>query len=324
MRNRRISRRYWVAMIASVALLATGALAQDKRPLTLGTSTVGGTYFIYGGVIASLLNNKIPGINVSTQQTQGPNQNVILMDGKRIELGLTTMGVAKQGWDGVDWTGGKKYRNMRAVFPMFASIFNCISRKGRGITTMADLDGKSVNVGPRAGTSGTYSPLIFDALGLKVKVRNSGASDGVSQLADGLVDAFCFAAGLPIAAISEFESQHPTQFIDFTDQQIQMLTQKFPDLSESVVPKGLYPSLDRDWKSLGQWSFFIVHKDLEQDLVYQITKTVLENNKLLVQGHAAAKETLIENVGKNTFLPFHPGAARYYKERGIKIPENLL
>lgn len=321
----KVCRSLCVAMIASVALFATEVEAQEKKPLTLGTSTVGGTYFIYGGVIANLLNNKVPGINVSTQQTQGPNQNVILMDAKRIELGLTTMGVAKQGWDGAgNWTGGKKYQNMRAVFPMFASVFNCISRKGSGIATMSDLNGRSVNVGPKAGTSGTYSPLIFDALGLKVNVRYSGASDGVSQLGDGLVDAFCFAAGLPIAAISEFESQHPTQFIDFTDQQIQKVTQRYPELSESVVPKGLYPSLDRNWKSLGQWSFFIVHKDLDQGLVYQIAKTVLENNKTLVQGHAAAKQTVIENVGRNGFLPFHPGAVRYYNEKGIKIPANLL
>lgn len=314
---------YLLTMIASVGLLSAGAVAQD-RPLTLGTSTVGGTYFIYGGVVANLLNNKIKGINVSTQQTQGPNQNVILMDAKRIELGLTTMGVAKQAWDGAgNWTSGKKYRNMRAVFPMFASVFNCISRKDSGIKSMSDLNGKSVNVGPKAGTSGTYSPLVFDALGLKVQVRYSGASDGASQLADGLVDAFCFAAGLPIAAISEFESQRPTQFIEFTDEDIQKVTRRYPELTPAIVPKGLYPSLDRNWKSLGQWSFFIVHKDLEPDLVYRIAKTVLENNELLKQGHAAARHTVIENVDKNGFLPFHPGAIRYYKEKGIKIPDGL-
>lgn len=315
--------RDFVTVLACVGLVCASALAQDK-PLTLGTSTVGGTYFIYGGVVANLLNKKIPGINVSTQQTQGPNQNVMLMEAKRIELGLTTMGVAKQAWDGTgNWTAGKKFRNMRAVFPMFASVFNCISRKDRGIKSMSDLNGKTVNVGPKAGTSGTYSPLIFDALGLKVTVRYSGASDGVSQLSDGLVDAFCFAAGLPISAISEFESQHPTQFLDFTDEQIQTVMKRYPELTPAIVPKGLYPSLDRNWKSLGQWSFFIVHKDLEQDLVYRITKTVLENNEFLKQGHAAAKHTVIENVSKNGFLPFHPGALRYYKEKGIKISDSL-
>jgi TRAP transporter TAXI family solute receptor len=321
----KLSHGFYVATIASLALLLSTAIyAQEKKPLTLGTSTVGGTYFVYGGVVATLLNKSIPTINVSTQQTQGPNQNVILMEAKRIELGLTTMGVAKQAWDGTgSWTAGRKYRNMRAVFPMFASVFNCISRKGSGVTTMADLNGKSVNVGPKAGTSGTYSPLVFDALGLKVNVRNSGASDGVGQLADGLVDAFCFAAGLPITSISEFESQHPTQFIEFTDEQIKKVMQKYPELSPAVVPKGLYPSLDKDWKSLGQWSFFIVHKDLDQNLVYEITKTVLENHSAMVQGHAAAKHTVIKNVDKNGFLPFHPGALRYYKEKGVNIPSDL-
>ena len=99
--------------------------------------------------------------------------------------------------------------------------------------------------------------------------------------------------------------------------------QKYPELSPAVVPKGLYPSLDKDWKSLGQWSFFIVHKDLDQNLVYEITKTVLENNGAMVQGHAAARHTVIKNVDKNGFLPFHPGALRYYKEKGVNIPSDL-
>ncbi len=315
---------YCAALIAAVALFSTGVSAQGKKQLTLGTSTVGGTYFVYGGVAATLLNNKIPSINVSTQQTQGPNQNVLLMESKRMELGLATLGVVKQAWDGTEkWTNGKKMQNMRAVFPMFPSVFNCISRKGSGINTISDLNGKAVNVGPRAGTSGTYSPMIFDTLGLKVTIRNSGASDGTGQLADRLVDAFCFMAGLPIGAISEFESQHPTQFIEFTDQEIKKVTQKYPELSETVIPKGVYPSLDKNWKSLAQWSFLIANKDLDADLVYQITKTIMESNETFVQGHAAAKDTILKNVDKNGFLPFHAGALRYYKEKGVKIEESL-
>ncbi|MBL8675505.1 MAG: C4-dicarboxylate ABC transporter substrate-binding protein, partial [Rhodospirillales bacterium] len=101
-------RRGAVAALAVVAIAgAAGALAQPKG-MTLGTASVGGTYFIYGGVVAKILTDKI-GAQVSTQQTQGPNQNVILVEDKKIELGMTTMGVALQAWTGsAEWTKGKK------------------------------------------------------------------------------------------------------------------------------------------------------------------------------------------------------------------------
>ena len=189
------------AFVAGSFLIAASSMAQTPKSLTLGTASVGGTYFIYGGVIANLLTEKL-GINVSTQQTQGPNQNVILLEDGRIELGMTTMGVALHGWNGTGWAK-KEHKNMRALFPMYDTPFHCMTTEKSGIKGMQDLNGKNVGVGPKAGTPGTYFPMIFDALGIKTTVRFGGASDMTSQLGDGLLDAFCFAAGLPISAFSE-------------------------------------------------------------------------------------------------------------------------
>ena len=310
------------AVLAAVVTLAPAAFAQPKA-LTLGTASVGGTYFIYGGVIASMLTEKL-GINVSTQQTQGPNQNVILVDDKKIELGMTTMGIALQAWNGAgDWTQGKQYRGIRALFPMYDTPFHFISTEKSAIKSVADLQGKVVGVGPKAGTPGTYFPIIFDALGIKVTIRNGSASDMGGQLGDGLIDAFAFAAGLPIASFSEIEAQRPVRYFTFTEDQLKTLQQKLPELSPSLIPKGTYKTLTEDHKTVGLYNFFIVHKEISDDLAYQITKAVLENNEALVRGHAAAKETVLANWDRNAFLPFHPGAVRYYTEKGIKIPEKL-
>jgi TRAP transporter TAXI family solute receptor len=304
-----------------VCALPVPAAAQQKS-LTLGTASVGGTYFIYGGVVASLLSEKL-GANVSTQQTQGPNQNIILVQNKNIELGMTTMGIALQAWNGAPWTQGKKFQDIRAVFPMYDTPFHFITTDRSGVKAVADLNGKVVGVGPRAGTPGTYFPLMFDALGIKTTIRNGSASDMVGQLGDGLMQAFAFAAGLPIASFSEIEAQRPVVFFTFTDQQRETLKKKYPELSDAVIPKGTYKTLTEDHKTVGVYNFFIVHKDQPDDLVYRITKTVLENNEALVKGHSSAKETVIQNWNKNGFLPFHPGAVRYYKEKGITIPASL-
>jgi TRAP transporter TAXI family solute receptor len=320
--------------LAAVALaglsLATGAAAQPKpnpnwpKTLTLGTASVGGTFFVYGQVWASLVNERI-GTNISTQQTQGPNQNIILTDSKQIDFGMTTMGVALQAWEGKgEWTKGKQYRNIRAMFPMYDTPFHFVALEKSNIKSVKELDGKRSGVGPRAGTCGTYFPAFFKALGVNTTVRNGQASDMAANLQDGLIDAFPFCAGIPIAAYSELETTNKVRFFTFTDDELKKLKAAFPELSDSLIPKSTYKQQTEDHKTVGVYNFAIAHKDMPDDLVYAIVKTVLENNPQMVKGHAAAKETVLANWNRNTFLPFHPGALRYFKEKGINVPKNLL
>lgn len=304
---------------AAITLTAATALAQPKT-MTLGTASVGGTYFVYGGVVAKILTDKT-GIQVSTQQTQGPNQNVILVQDGKIELGMTTMGIALQAWTGTgDWTKGKKYDAIRALFPMYDTPLQCVALKKSGITSFKQLDGKTVGVGPKAGTPGTYFPLIFDALGMKATIRNGQGADMGSQLGDGILDAFCFGAGLPIPIFSQLDAEKEVVFFTWTDAERDAIRKKMPEFSESVIPKGTYKSMTADQKTIGLYNFAIANKSMSDDVAYLVTKTILENNAAMVQGHAAASETIAANAKANTFLPFHPGAVRYYKEKGIQLP----
>ena len=319
----------FIAGIAAVALLIAGtaAFAQKAnwpKTLTLGTASVGGTFFVYGQVWASLVNEKL-GTQISTQQTQGPNQNIILTDSRQLDLGMTTMGVALQAWNGQGaWTQGKKFQNIRAMFPMYDTPFHFVALKKSGIDAVKEINGKRAGVGPRAGTCGTYFPMMFKTLGINATVRNGQASDMAANLQDGLIDVFPFCAGIPIAAYSELETTNDVTFFTFTADEIKKLKAAMPELSDSTIPKGTYKNLTEDHKTVGVYNFAIAHKDLPEDLVYGIVKTVLENNEQMVKGHAAAKETLLKNWDRNTFLPFHPGAVRYYKEKGISIPEKLV
>lgn len=317
---------------AAFALSALTPLAQAQptpnpawpKTLTLGTASVGGTYFVYGQVWASLVNEKI-GTNIGTQQTQGPNQNIILTDARQVDFGMTTMGVALQAWNGTgDWTKGKKYSNVRAIFPMYDTPFHFIALEKSGISSVAQLAGKKVGVGPRAGTCGTYFPLMFKAIGIEPTVRNGQASDMASNLQDGLIDAFPFCAGVPIAAYSELETSAKVNFFTFTDDQLAKIKAALPELSDSVIPKGSYKQQTVDHKTVGLFNFAIAHKDVPEDLVYAVVKAVLENNPAMVKGHKAAVETLTANWNRNTFLPFHPGAVRYLKEKGLNVPAHLV
>ena len=161
--------RVLLGAAAAIVLAALPAAAQKvgwPKSLTMGTASVGGVFFIYGQVWANIAGEatKVP---VSTRQTDGPNHNIILVDAKQVELGMSTMGVALQGWNGTGaWTQGRKFQNVRALFPMYDTAFHCMALKKSGISSVAQLAGKNLGVGPKAGTPGTYVPAMLEVLGV--------------------------------------------------------------------------------------------------------------------------------------------------------------
>ena len=309
--------------VAIAFAVATSALAQPAT-MTLGTASVGGTYVVYGGVIADLLADRA-GIQVTPRQTQGPNQNVILVDEKKLELGMTTMGVALQAVQGsASWTKGKKFENIRALFPMYDTPLQCMALKKSGITGFRQLEGKMVGAGPKAGTAGTYFPLIFEALGMKAMIRYGQGGELGNQLDDGIVDAFCFGAGAPVPIFSQLDREKEVVFFTWTDADIAAIRGKIAEFSASTIAKGTYRQQTADQKTVGLYNFAIAHKDMTDDMAYAVTRTVLENNARLAKGHPAGRETIAANATRNSFLPFHPGAVRYYKEKGVKLDPATL
>lgn len=310
--------------------LIRGASAQPRnaswpRALNMGTAAPGGTYALYGPAWGQLV-QEATGVNISYRTTQGPNQNIILVQRREVEIGMVTMGVALQAWNGQgQWTQGNQFRDIRALFPMYDTPFHGIALKRSGITRMAQLAGKNIGVGPRGGTPGTYFPLIMERLGIRVAaVRFGSGADMSGQLQDGLLDAFLFASGVPVPAFSEAETQSEVNFLDFTAEEVRTLTQAFPELSPGTLPASTYRTAGRPLNVVGMFNFAIGHKSLPEDLVYEMVKAVLSQNARLTQAIAAGSETLAANASKNTFLPYHPGAARYLREAGQTIPDTLV
>jgi len=318
------------AAIAAAASLGRRAWAQPRNPawpraMNMGTAAPGGVYAIYGPGWGALV-QEATGIAVSYRATQGPNQNIILLDRKEIELGMTTMGPALQAWEGKGaWTQGNKFRNIRALFPMYDTPFHAVALAKSGIRSYEQLAGKNIGVGPRGGTPGTYWPVILQTLGIRVNaVRYGSGSDMGGQLADGLIDCFPFAAGAPIPVYVELETTNQINFVQFKPEQVAKLKQAMPELSDSSIPKGVYRTQADEIKTVGLYNFAICNKDLPDDLVYEIVKSVMTNNARLVQAHATGRDSLPQNWNKNAFLPFHPGAAKWFRENGHAIPDNLV
>jgi hypothetical protein len=161
------------ALVASIPASSESTRTQATnwpRSITMGTASPGGAQGAYGEGLARILTRTLR-IDVTAQVTQGPAQNIVLMEKKEAMLGFVTMGVALQGWNGVDWAKGIRYRSMRVIFPMYDSAFQFAVLKRLAIKSLDDLAGLRIGVGPRAGTGGTYVPEIFKLLGIAVDLR---------------------------------------------------------------------------------------------------------------------------------------------------------
>jgi TRAP transporter TAXI family solute receptor len=306
---------------------STSVMAADPnwpKSLTLGTASPGGVYYIYGEELAKILTDKLA-IAVSPLPTQGPVHNVKLVDTGGAQLGFITMGVGLQGWNGAgDWAGGKQFRNMRALFPMYDTPFQAMVLQRSGIATLTQLDKKRVSVGPKAGTGGTYTPAILKVLGISAEIKYGAFETMAADLIAGQVDAFITLSGAPMPAVKDIVAKEPVTFLNLSLEQIDAIRKAMPEFSPSKIAAGTYKTQDKDYVTFGVYNFAIGRADLPDDLVYQLVKAVFENQPRLLKATVAASETLPLNVDKDTFLPFHPGAVRYYREIGISIPDSLV
>lgn len=315
-------------VVLSVLVLCSVGFAQSKagwpKSVTVGAAPVGGTYFVWAGGFTKLLNDKM-GIPGNVESTGGPVHNVQLTDAKKLDFGMVTNGPAAEGWTGTGWAKGKKYQNLRAIFPMYTTYFQMYSSASSGIKSIKDLNNKSVGVGPIGGTPATYWPVIIEMAGVKPKrIVNAGSADLNMQLKDGMLDANGQSVGLPWVTITEYETTHDASVYGVPDDVCDNFIAKYPYFAKGYMPKGTYKSnKDKDLETLTLWNFMVVHKDTPEDFVYEVLKATFDNVGVLVAAHKSAKEVKPENVIHSP-VPLHPGAIKYYKEKGIKLPDKVL
>jgi TRAP transporter TAXI family solute receptor len=145
-----------------------------------------------------------------------------------------------------------------------------------------------------------------------------------AQLRSGLLDALVGAAGVPFPVVAELDRTGETRFVPLSTDEVAELRNAMPEFSASVVPAGTYPSLKTDYKTIGLYNFGVASRDLQDALAYAIVKAFYTNHHRLVEAAPAARESVVENLKRNTFIPYHPGAIRYYHEIGANIPADLI
>ena len=303
---------------ATLALASPTEAGEPNWPddLTIATASPGGTYYVYGEGLARILTREL-GLPVVMRQTDGPAENIALMESGEAKLGFVTVGIALQAWNATGaWTGKKPARSLRVIFPMYDTPFQFMALQDANIRSIADMAGKRIGIGPRGGTSATYFPDIFKVLNIPADFVFGEWAELAAQVHTRSLDALAVAAGVPFPSFIELEAKDRVRYIPLSSEQLATLRLAMPELTPSRVPAGTYPSLLRHYQTLGLYNFAVAHADLPDDLVYNIVRVVFEKNEEMMEVHAAAAATVPANLERNTFMPLHPGAIRYYRQIG--------
>lgn len=290
----------------------------------IGTASLGGTYVVYGDGLAHRIMDEL-GVVAVSEHTGGPYHNFALVQLGLLELGMTTLGPAVESWNGLSPVApGERMQDVRALFPMYRTPFQVVALARSGIERIADLNGKRVGVGPIGGTCAGYWPRFLEALGVEdVQIAYANANELATHLRHGFIDAFAFCAGIPIRAFAEIGRRQEINLFAFDEQEQAVLLGQF-DLEPFVIPAGAYEGQTTDQASVAFWNFGIAHKDLPEDLVYELMKLALDDPEKMEAIHPSAREMRAENLLHNQTVWFHPGAVRYYRERDLEVPEHLL
>lgn len=320
----------FAVLALSTFLIIPAADAQVKpgwpKGVTIGAAPLGGTYFVWAGGFAKLLNDKV-GVPANVESTGGPVHNVQLLQGKKLDFGMVTSGPVFEGYNGDPdgWSKGKAHPDLRIIFPMYTTFFQMYSLSSTNIKSIMDLKDKSVGVGPVGGTPATYWPKILETAGIKPKrIVNASSSDLNSQLKDGMLDANGQSVGIPWVTITEVQTTHDVNAYGVPEDVAKKIIEKIPSFAFGAIPKGTYKSNpDKEIPTLTMWNFMSVHKDASDDFVYEVVKATFANVDILIAAHKSAQEVKAEAILTSP-IPLHPGAVKYYKEKGIAIPDKLI
>ena len=327
-----------LAGIALAVTLALPALAQDPTFFRIGTGGAGGTYFPIGGTIANGISSPpgsracddggqcgVPGLIAIAQSTTASVFNNAAVQNGELEAGLAAADVTRSMYLGVEKFEGKPHDKLRIVANLFPEDLHLVMPKGASINDLSELAGKRVGIA-QAG-SGTQVAVLqmLEAWGVNrdnMEEAELNNSQSAERLADGQIDAYFYAAGWPVAAMVQLSSTKGMSLHSFSDADLAKINEIIPAYIPSKIPAGVYEGIDTDTSTPAVSALLVVSSDLSEDLIYQLTKALWNDNtrNMLDNGHAKGKQitadTALDGIAA-LGVPLHPGAEKFYKEAGL-------
>ena len=307
-----------LAMLLTMAACGgTGA----KTAMVMGTGSTVGTYYGYGGVLGQYIGNNA-GIDVTVVSTDGSKANIQGIDIGDYQLGLVQSDVMSYAWQGTrSFEEDGKVEGFRVVAGLYAESVQLITMNP-DIKTVADLKGKAVSIG--APGSGVYFNAmdVLTAAGLAetdIKAQYQSFGDSTDALKDGKIDAAFIVAGAPTPAVTELCTTNNAFLVPIDGDVAAKMMEACPFYTEYVIPAGSYKGQAEDVRTVTVKATLIVSADADEEAVYNLTKAIFDHTAEIAAENGKGAELSIENATSGMTAPFHPGAAKYFAEKGVTV-----
>ncbi len=298
--------------------------AQEVNRLSITTGGVGGVYLPLGSGMAAILSKYIPGLTATAEITSGSVENLKLVGAGKADIGFAMVDAA---WDAV--LGANKFRhamvNARTLMVLYPNRMQIVTVQGTGITRLADLRGKRVSTGAPGSGVEVMALRVLEAMGIDPKTditrERLGVAKSVAAIKDGKIDAFFWVGGVPTPAISQLAAVPGIgmRLIDHAEALDAMNRKAGPRYTRGVIPKIAYMGMDASVANIDVWNILVASDDLDDETAYAIVKTLMEKKPELVAVHRGAQNFDLKYQKIVLPFPHHPGARRYFEERGLKF-----
>jgi uncharacterized protein len=312
------------AGLAALGLAGTEARAQAGGQLSIVTGGTGGVYYPLGGGLANILTKTLPNTQATAEVTGGSVDNLKAIGAGKADVAFSMVDAGMDALQGQGKFSSKlPVRTLAVIYP---NVMHVVTTESSGIKTVAEMKGKRVSTGSPGSATEVMALRVLEAAGLDpekdLERARLGASESVSATKDGKIDAFFWVGGLPTAAITDLGATPNTKMklIDHSDLVEKMNAKHGKLYAPTTIPASVYPGQTADNKATSVWNVLVVNESMADQLAYDITKTVFEKQADLVAVHKEAANIKLENQSlANAGIPFHPGAVKYFSEKGVKV-----
>ncbi|MBK6852466.1 MAG: TAXI family TRAP transporter solute-binding subunit [Burkholderiales bacterium] len=320
--TRRVLGLMVTTLACTAALLGLPAAAQN---ISIATGGTGGVYYPMGGGIAAVLSKHVPGMQATAEVTGGSVDNLKLIASGKPYVGFTMTDAGQDALRGEEKFKGNKVP-LKTLMVLYPNRMHVVSVEGRGIARMADLKGKRVSTGSPGSATEVMAFRLIEAAGLDrdkdMKRERLGAAESVNAIKDGKIDAFFWVGGLPTAAVTDLANTPGTKIrmVDHAEA-VAAMNRKYGNLYvEDVISKDVYKGMDADNKQATVMNILVTHENMDDKTAYNIVKTIFDKRDDLIAVHKEAANFKLENQkAAASPIPFHPGAVKYFAEKGVKL-----
>lgn len=323
----------FLASVLAMGILATGCGAKNegtdgekktsgkKQFLNITTGGTGGTYYPIGGAIATALTENVENLKVDAQAGNASVANCNLISTHETESALVQNNVAYWAYNGKGSFEGKAVENLRGIASLYPEAIQLVALKDSGITSIADLKGKKVCVGEQGSGVDFDVRNVLEIYGITYEdfdVDYLSFSEASQKLKDKQIDAAFLTAGFPTSSVIDVALARDVVIVPFEEDKLGELIEKYPYYAKAVIPAGTYEGVDEDVVTATTMAMWVVDEEVDEDLVYNITKAMWENVDVIENAHEKGKAVTLDTALDGMGIPLHPGAEKFYKEKGLK------